>query len=113
MTQSLGLSIHAKHEKRQFLAPSAIGGESGFLVVCFLHASGQSFSQQTPGLRLSHSTGRRVNTVTLGWIGAHDERAPLRFHDTVVGFVDGFLPRSRNLADDFFMKTTHTGSPAP
>ena len=44
-----------------------------------------------------HLVGRVVNTVTRGWIGAPNERAPFRIHDAVVGF-DWWLPRTRNLA---------------
>ena len=29
-----------------------------------------------------------VNTVPRGWVGDLNERAPFRFHDAVVGFVD-------------------------
>ena len=29
-----------------------------------------------------------MNTVTRGWVGALNERAPFRFHGAVVGFVD-------------------------
>ena len=43
---------------------------------------------QTPGRRPLRIIGRRLNTVTLGWVGAPDERALFRFHDSVVGFVD-------------------------
>ena len=39
-----------------------------------------------------------VNTVTRGWVGAPNERAPFRFHGAVLGFVDGSLSRTRNLA---------------
>ena len=67
-----------------------------FFVVYFLHASGQMFFCQTPGQRPPHITGRRVNTVTRGWIGALDERAPFRIHDAAVGVVDRCLSRTRN-----------------
>ena len=39
-----------------------------------------------------------MHTVTRGWVGAPDERAPIRIHDAVVGFVYRCLSRSRNLA---------------
>ena len=39
-----------------------------------------------------------MNTVTRGWVGAPNERAPFRFHGAVVGFVDRCLSRTRNLA---------------
>ena len=45
-----------------------------------------------------HLTGRFVKTVTRGWVGATNERAPFRFHGAVVGFVDRCLSRTRNLA---------------
>ena len=41
---------------------------------------------------------RFVNTVTIGWIGAPNGRAPFRFHRAVVGLVDRCLSRTRNLA---------------
>ena len=43
---------------------------------------------QTPGRRPPRVTGRVENTETRGWVGAPNERAPYRFHDAVVGFVD-------------------------
>ena len=39
-----------------------------------------------------------VNTVTRGWVGAPNERAPFRFHGAVVGFVGRSLSRTRNFA---------------
>ena len=56
---------------------------------------------QTPGRRLPHITGVRVNAVTLGWIGAPNERARFRFYDAVVGFFDRCLTRTR-IADRGF-----------
>ena len=53
----------------------AIGAESRFLVVCFLYTSGQMFFSQTPGRCPPHITGLCVNSVTLGWAGAPNERA--------------------------------------
>ena len=38
-----------------------------------------------------------MKTVTRGWVGATNERAPFRFHGAVVGFVDRCLSRTRNL----------------
>ena len=38
-----------------------------------------------------------VNTVTRGWVGAPNERAPFRFHGAVVDFVDRCLSRTRDL----------------
>ena len=43
--------------------------------------------------RPTHITGRRVNTVSLGWVGATNERAPFRVHDAVIGFDDQYLTR--------------------
>ena len=43
-------------------------------------------------------TGRFVNTVTRGWVGAPNGRAPSRFHGAVVGFVARCLSGTRNLA---------------
>ena len=53
---------------------------------------------QTPGRRQPRITGRVVNTVTRGWVGAPNERAPFRIHDAVVRFVDRCLSTTRNLA---------------
>ena len=53
---------------------------------------------QMPGRRPPRVTGRFVNTVTRGWVGAPNERAPFRFHGAVVGFVARCLSRTRNLA---------------
>ena len=52
----------------------------------------------TPDRRPPRITGRFVNTVTRGWVGAPDERAPLRFHVAVVGIVDRYLSSTRNLS---------------
>ena len=38
---------------------------------------------QTPGRRLPHITGLRVNSMTLEWVGAPSERALFRFHDAI------------------------------
>ena len=67
-------------------------------VACFLHSSAQMCLYQTPGRRPPPITGRFVNTVTRGWVGAPNGRAPFRFHGAVVGFVDRCLSRTRNLA---------------
>ena len=48
----------------------AIGEGSRNFVACFLRSSGQMFLYQTPGRRPPHITGRVVNTVTRGWVGA-------------------------------------------
>ena len=67
-------------------------------VASFLHSSARKCLYQTPGRRPPHMTDRVVNTVTRGWVGAPNERAPFGFHDAVVGFVDRCLSRTRNLA---------------
>ena len=67
-------------------------------VACFLHSSTQMCLYQTPGRRLLPITGRFVNTVTRGWVGAPNGRAPFRFHGAVVVFVALCLSRTRNLA---------------
>ena len=76
----------------------AIGEGSRAFVACFLHSNAQMCLYQTPGRRPPPITGRFVNTVTRGWVGVPNERAPFRFHGAVVGFVDRCLPRARNLA---------------
>ena len=76
----------------------AVGEGSRFFVACFLHSSAQMCLYQTPGRRPPPITGRLVNTLTRGWVGAPNERAPFRFHGAVVGFVDRCLSRTRNLA---------------
>ena len=76
----------------------AIGEGSRNFVACFLHSSAQMCLYQTPGRGPSPITGRSVNTVTRGWVGAPNERTPFRFHVTVVGFVNRCLSRIQNLA---------------
>ena len=76
----------------------AIGEGSSFFVACFVHSSAQMCLFQTPGQRPPSITGHFVKTVTRGWVGAPNERAPFRFHGAVVGFVDRCLSRTRNLA---------------
>ena len=76
----------------------AIREGSRIFVACFLHSSAQMCLYQTPGRRPPPITGRFVNTVTRGWVGAPNERAPFRFHGAFVGFVDRCLSRTRNLA---------------
>ena len=68
----------------------AIGDGSRIYVACFLHSSAQMCLYQTPGRRPPPIVGRFVNTVTRGWVGAPDGRAPFRFHGAVVGLsIDG------------------------
>ena len=76
----------------------AIGEGSRIFVACFLHSSAQMCLYQTPGRRPPPITGRFEITVTGGWVGAPNERAPSRFHGAVLGFVDRCLSRTRNLA---------------
>ena len=67
-------------------------------VRCFLHSSAQMCLFQTPGPRSPRITGRVVNTVTRGWVGAPNERAPFTFHGVVVGFVHRCLSTTLNIA---------------
>ena len=76
----------------------AIGEGSTFFVAHFPHSSARMCCYKTPGRRPPPITGRFVDTVTRGWVGAPNERAPFRFHGAVVGFVDRCLSRTRNLA---------------
>ena len=76
----------------------AIGEGSRIFVACFPHSSAQMCLHQTPGRRPPPITGRFVNTVTRGWVGAPNGRAPVRFHGAVDGFVDRCLSWTRNLA---------------
>ena len=66
-----------------------------FFVVCFLYTSGQMFLSQTSSRRPPHIIGRRVTSVTLGWVGAPIERALLRFRDAIAVFADRCLTRIR------------------
>ena len=75
-----------------------IGEGSRIFVAYILHSSAQMCVYQTPGRRPPPMTGRFVNTVTRGWVGAPNGRAPFRFHGAVVVFVDRCLSRTRNLA---------------
>ena len=76
----------------------AIGEGSRFFVACFLPSSAHMFLCQTSGRRPPPMTGRFENTVTRGWVGAPNERAPFRFHGAVVVFVDRCLSMTPNLA---------------
>ena len=53
-----------------------IGEGSRIFVACFLHSSAQMCVYQTPGRRPPPITGRFEITVTRGWVGAPNERAP-------------------------------------
>ena len=85
-----------KPEKRSVFLPSERDGR--IFVACFLHSIAQKCSYQTPGRRPRRITGRFVNAVTRGWVGAPNERRRFRFHGAVVGFVDRCLSWTRNLA---------------
>ena len=76
----------------------AIAEGSRFFVACFLHSSAQMCLYETSGRRSTPITGRFVNTVTRGRVGAPNGRTPLRFNGADVGFVDRCLSRTRNLA---------------
>ena len=65
-----------------------------FLRLFSIHQRPKFFSQ-TPGRRPPHITGLRVNSVTLGWVGAPDERPPFRFHDVIAILADRCLTRTR------------------
>ena len=69
----------------------AIGEGWRIFVACFLHSSALMCWYQTPGRHHPPITGRFVNTVTRGWVGAPNERAPIRFHGAVFGVVDRYL----------------------
>ena len=70
-----------------------IGEESRFVVVCLAQTSAKMVFYQTPGRPAPHTTDRGVSTVTLGWVGALNQRITFRFHDGIVGLVDRCLPR--------------------
>ena len=73
----------------------SIGERSRLLIACFLYSRGQMFFSQTPGRRPPHITGLRVNSVTLPWVRAPNERAPFRVHDAIASFADRCLTRTR------------------
>ena len=77
---------------------SAVGEGSIIFVACFLHNSDQMCLYLTPGRCPPPITGRFVNSVTRGSVGAPNGRAPFKFYGAVVGFVDRCLSRTRNLA---------------
>ena len=53
------------------------------------------FFSQTPGRRPPYITGLRVNSVTLGRVGAPNEHAQLRVHDAIAVFAARYLTRTR------------------
>ena len=91
---SASYALFPNLKKDQFFA---IGEGPIIIVACFLHNSDQMCLYLTPGRRPPPITRRFVNTVTKGWVGAPNERAPFRFHGAVVVFVDRCLSRTRNL----------------
>ena len=91
----------------------AIGEISRIFVACFLHSSAQMSLYQTPGRRPPPITGRFVNSVTRGWVGAPNGRAPFRFHGAVVGFVDRCLSRTPNLAASNLLAEFFSGRSRP
>ena len=68
-----------------------------FLSPVFYTAAAKCVCIRRLGRRPPPITGRFVNTVTRGWVGAPNGRAPFRFHGAVVGFVDRCLSSTRNL----------------
>ena len=84
--------------KMVYYLPSETDREILSPVFYKVQSSAQMCLYQTPGRRPPRITGRFVNTVTRGWVGVANERAPFRFHGAVVGFVDRRLSRTRNLA---------------
>ena len=82
-------------KKGQF---SAIGEGSTIFVACFLHSSAQMCLYQTSCRHPPPITGRFVNTVARGWVGAPNGRVPFSFHGAVVGFAHLCQSRTRNLA---------------
>ena len=66
-----------------------------FFVIRFLYASGQMFFLRRLAGARHIITGLRVSSVTLGWVGAPNERAPFRFRDAIAVFADRCLTRTR------------------
>ena len=78
------------------------GERSTSFAVCFLPtARGHVFLYQTPGRRPPRNSGRNVNNVTKGWVGAPNGRPPFAIHGAAVGVVDRRLSRTHNLAASF------------
>ena len=61
-----------KPEKCLFFA---IGDGSRFVAICFIYTGGQMIFSETSGRCPLYITGLRVIPVTLGWVGAPNERA--------------------------------------
>ena len=94
--EKLPAASYALLPKRAYFLPPERDREH--FVAGFLHKSALMCFYQTFGRRPPPFTGRFVNTVTSGWVGASNERAPFRFHGAVVDFVDRCLSNTRNLA---------------
>ena len=91
-TMSYGLLPNLK----KYISPFETDREVLSSVLCTLAAN--CFFYHTPGQRPPHITGHCVTTMIQAWVGAPNERAPIRSHDAVVGFVDRCLSKARNLA---------------
>ena len=79
--------------KKAYFLPSEM--DRDFFVIRFLYTSGQTFFSQMPRRRPPYITGLRVNSVTLGCVGAPNERTPLRAHDAIAVFAVRCLTRAR------------------
>ena len=76
----------------------AIGERSIIFVPCFLHSNAQMCWYQTPGRRPPPITGRFVNTVTRGWVGAPNGRARSDFMAQSLVLSINVCPGLGNLA---------------
>ena len=84
-----------KPEKKAYFLPSE--RDRDFLPPVFYTAAPKCVCiRRMAGAR--HLSPVILSTLTRGWVGAPNERAPFRFHGAVVGFVDRCLSRTRNLA---------------
>ena len=82
-----------KPENNIHFLPSEM--DRAFFVIRFLYASGQMFFLRRLAGARHIITGLRVSSVTLGWVGAPNERAPFRFRDAIAVFADRCLTRTR------------------
>ena len=101
--ERLIVASYALHPNQKNCLFFAIVEGSRTFVVCFLHTSGEICFCRTRGRSPPQITSHRVNTVTLGWVGALSERGPFRFYDAIAVFVDRC--RGRGLSP-FRMKHT-------
>ena len=81
--------------KNAYFLPSEMNRDFFSSVFYQVYTSSQMFFAQTPGRRPPCITGLRVNSVTLGWVGAPNECAPLRVHDAIAVFAALCLTRTR------------------